>query len=161
MKHTFEIWTDGSCKGNGQENAIGGYAFLIYCDAHEIARGSKMVKNTTNNRMEMTAILVAMRQVENFIYNNLLPSDEISIIVYTDSAYCQNCYTQKWYKNWQLNNWVNSKKQPVKNKDLWEELIDYFELPQFHLAKVKGHADNENNNIVDAMAQQAADGKQI
>ena len=82
------------------------------------------------------------------------PNDQIA--VYTDSAYLHNCYTQKWYRNWKLNGWKNAKKQPVANQDLWEKLIPYFDNSQIDFIKVKGHADNFYNNIVDEMAQKAS-----
>lgn len=155
MENIFEVWTDGSCKSNGQEGAVGGYAFLIFYNAQEIARGSKKVENTTNNRMEMTAIIEAMDIIEKYAYANL-DNMNYKVKVYTDSAYCQNCYSQKWYNNWRVNGWVNAKKEPVKNKDLWEDLVLYFDDTDFELIKVKGHANNENNNIVDKLAQNAA-----
>jgi ribonuclease HI len=72
-----------------------------------------------------------------------------------------NCYTQKWYKNWEVNGWRNSKKEPVANKDLWEQLIKWFEMPEFEFKKVKGHATDDSeftkwNNYVDELAQNAS-----
>lgn len=151
----FEAWTDGSCKKNGQDGAIGGYAFLIFKNAHEIARGQEAVKNTTNNRMELIAIISAIEAIKKYNTN-----EDYKIKMYTDSAYCQNCYSQKWYKKWKENGWVNAKKEPVKNADLWEILIPYFENPNFELIKVKGHTgsteDEKKNEIVDSLAQCAA-----
>jgi ribonuclease HI len=80
---------------------------------------------------------------------------DFEIVVYSDSAYVINCYKQKWYKKWQVNGWINSKKQPVANKELWEQLIPYFENPFFSFEKVAGHADNKYNNLVDEMAVKA------
>lgn len=155
MQNIFKIWTDGSCKGNGQDSAVGAYAFLVLLNEQEIARGAEKVKNTTNNRMEMTAILSAIKFIERYAHNNFLDKN-YKIEIYTDSAYCYNCYKQKWYNNWRANGWVNSKKEPVKNKDLWENLILYFNSPNFKLIKTEGHADDENNNIVDRLAHTAA-----
>ena len=72
--------------------------------------------------------------------------------IYTDSAYIHNCYKQKWYINWEKNNWVNAKKQPVKNKDLWCDIIELFKLDNVNFYKVTGHSGDKFNEIVDKMA---------
>ena len=78
------------------------------------------------------------------------------ITIRTDSAYCHNCYTQKWYKNWQKNGWKNSKKEPVANKTLWLQLIPFFENTNFIFEKVKGHTGAKDwNNEVDKLAVEA------
>lgn len=152
----FKAWTDGSCKGNGKDGAAGGYAYLLFENGVEVCRGAKGVKNTTNNRMEITAILEALNEIENRIED-----EDYSIKIFTDSAYCKNCYSQKWYKKWELNGWKNAKKEPVKNRDLWEKLVPFFELKNFSLEKVKGHSggtENEKiNEIVDGLAQCVAE----
>jgi ribonuclease HI len=101
--------------------------------------------------MELTA---AANALDWTINEAACPFDRI--VVYTDSAYLHNCYAQKWYRSWQMNGWKNSKKQPVANRDLWERLIPYFELPEVEFVKVKGHAGNKYNEIVDTMAQIAS-----
>ena len=105
---------------------------------------------TTNQRMELAAALNALKVV--------WPMCEVfdDIEICTDSAYLHNCVTQKWYVNWQSNGWKNSKKQPVANQDLWEQLVPYFEMPNIKFTKVKGHADNVWNNYVDDLAQTAS-----
>ena len=153
----FEIYCDGSTRGNGQENSVGAWAYVIINPETNTMSYADViaVKNTTNQRMELTAAIQAIKKVCEY----LTPFDRVEI--YTDSAYLHNCYTQKWYRNWQMNGWKNSKKQPVANQDLWEQLVDYFEMPEFEFIKVKGHADNRNiheqwNNYVDNLAQTAS-----
>lgn len=146
----LKIYTDGSCRDNGKKDAVGGWAFVILNNENKVGEASDYEINTTNNRMEMLAIIKAIQTVE------ILPFDKCKI--YTDSAYVHNCIKQKWYKNWITNGWVNSSKEPVKNKDLWEQLIPYFENERFEFNKVKGHANSDNihhywNNYVDKLAR--------
>lgn len=154
---TFTIYCDGSTKGNGTNNSAGAWAYVVLAevDGKEqiIHSGSGAETNTTNQRMELTAAIEALTHVT--LVQLVLPFDRI--IVNTDSAYLYNCFTQKWYKNWQMNDWKNSKKQPVANRDLWERLIYFFEMPEVEFVKVKGHAGVEYNEIVDKMAQDAAE----
>ena len=148
----FEIYCDGSTRGNGQENAVGAWAWLAHENGKIFCKDCKAEKNTTNQRMELTAAAEALKKI---YIEYVTPFDKV--IVYTDSAYLYNCYTQKWYKNWQANGWKNAKKQPVANRDLWERLIKYFEYPEVEFVKVKGHAGDFYNEIVDSMAQSASE----
>ena len=77
-------------------------------------------------------------------------SKQDKITVYTDSAYLANCVKQKWYNKWLVNGWINSKKEPVANKNLWKSLIPFFEAENIEFVKVKGHAGNKYNEIVSA-----------
>ena len=147
----FEIYCDGSTRGNGQADAVGAWAWLIHEGGNVFKKDCGAEKGTTNQRMELTAAANALEYAMNEIVS---PFDRL--VVYTDSAYLHNCYTQKWYKAWEINGWKNSKKQPVANKDLWERLIKYFEYPEVEFVKVKGHAGNHYNEIVDTMAQTAS-----
>ena len=147
----FEIYCDGSTRGNGKENAVGAWAWLVHEGGNVIHTDKDAEANTTNQRMELTA---AANALDWTMYEVACPFDRV--IVYTDSAYLHNCYTQKWYKTWQANGWKNSKKQPVANQDLWERLIPYFEQPEVEFVKVKGHAGDKYNEIVDTMAQTAS-----
>lgn len=149
----FEVYTDGSTKNNGYENSVGGWAYSVSESDHHITCDCGAEFNTTNQRMELTA---AIKALEYVMYELAVPNLD-KVVIYTDSAYLYNCYTQKWYINWKKNGWKNAKKQPVANQDLWEELIRWFETPEVEFIKVKGHADNEKNNFVDALAQNAAD----
>lgn len=148
----FEIYCDGSTRGNGKENAVGAWAYVILKDGEKYISQYGSVLQTTNQRMELEAAIHALF----FLVMNEICVPFDTIKVYTDSAYLHNCYTQKWYKNWQANGWKNSKKEPVANQDLWEELIKYFEMPEVEFIKVKGHAGNQWNEYVDTLAQTAA-----
>lgn len=148
---TFEIYCDGSTKGNGTDHSVGAWAWLVHTNGTILHQKSRAEKNTTNQRMELTAAIEALE----YVANNLMgPHDRI--VVYTDSAYLHNCYKQKWYVNWQNNGWKNAKKQPVANQDLWERLVPYFDQFGIDFVKVKGHAGVEYNETVDTMAQTAA-----
>lgn len=144
----IQIYTDGSCMGNGKRVNKGGWAYVITTNNEEIYKESGGELCTTNNRMELTAVINALIKV--------LPDSDSIIEVYTDSSYIVNCYKEKWWKNWEKNNWVNSKKQPVKNKDLWEKLVKYFNKPQYKFYHVKGHNGDKFNECVDKMAVAAA-----
>ena len=148
----FEVYCDGSTRGNGKEGAIGAWAYIVLGADSSKIENCQAVVNTTNQRMELTA---AAEALEFLFYNEIcVPFDKV--IIYTDSAYLHNCVMQKWYINWQNNGWRNSKKEPVANRDLWERLIPYFEMPEVEFVKVKGHANNELNNYVDGLAQRAS-----
>lgn len=155
----YNIYCDGSTKGNGKENSVGAWAYVVInTEPNSVSfSDTQAVKDTTNQRMELNAAIEALTKIST-IAN--FPQD--SVTVYTDSAYLYNCYHQKWYKNWQENGWKNSKKQPVANQDLWEMLIPYFETFGIDFIKVKGHAGNRDqhetwNNYVDQLAQKAAE----
>lgn len=148
----IELWTDGSCKRNGQEGAYGGWAAIISDKNTDYQfRACGREELTTNNIMEMKAIINGLRKIGE------LYEKDISVIVYSDSAYVLNCYTQRWYDNWIKNGWKNSKKERVKNKELWEELVPYFENPLYDFRKVAGHSGVKYNEIVDEIAQCAAE----
>ena len=144
----INIYTDGATSHNGKENAIGGYAFVVEENGEELYSTYGKIYPATNNICELTAILMGCEAVKD-------TADFVT--VYSDSAYCINCYQEHWYLKWQINGWLNSKKQPVANKELWEKLIPYFESPRFSFEKVKGHNGNITesaywNDVVDKMA---------
>ena len=148
----FEVYSDGSTRNNGRADAVGAWAYVVLAEEKKIYEDCRVEVGTTNQRMELIA---AAEALEYLFYNHLaIPFDKI--VVYTDSAYLYNCYTQKWYVNWQNNGWRNAKKEKVANQDLWERLVRFFETPEVEFVKVKGHADNEWNNYVDALAQGAS-----
>jgi ribonuclease HI len=128
----INIYTDGACADNQSKNNIGGWGAILEYSGHmkELHGGAV---NTTNNRMEMTAVIEAFRA---------LKSKDLILNVYSDSAYIVNCFNDKWYVNWKKNNWKNSQKKSVENKDLWEDLIALFEgFTKVNFYKVKGHLD--------------------
>ena len=128
---------------HGNPGPGGWGAILMYGDSKKEISGAK--ENTTNNIMEITAVLEALK----------LLKEECEVEVYSDSAYVVNAFNQGWIYNWQMNNWRTAGKDPVKNKELWEEL---YALTQKHIVKfikVKGHSDNEFNNRCDFLATSA------
>lgn len=143
----LKIYTDGATSNNGYAGAVGGWAFAAINENDEIVMQlSGHINDATNNICELTAIW-------NACFNTQVIAGHHTI--YSDSAYCINCYKQKWYKKWQSNGWINSQKKPVANRELWEHLIPFFESPMFEFEYVKGHADNKWNNYVDKKAVEA------
>lgn len=136
-----EIYTDGACSGNPGPGGWG--AILSYMGTEKEVSGYEA--GTTNNRMELTGIIKALEALNQPCY----------VKVYTDSAYVCNAFTQGWIETWQGNNWINSRKNPVENQDLWKRLLKLVEAHQVDWFKVKGHSDNEKNNRCDALARSA------
>ena len=137
----IEIYTDGACSGNP---GVGGWGcVLLFGDLFKEFSGAE--GNTTNNRMELMAVIKGLSALK-------VPCD---IDLYSDSAYTVNAFTQGWLDNWQKNNWRGSDKKEVKNRDLWEELVRLTTLHNVTFHKVKGHADNELNNRCDLLATTA------
>ena len=133
------IYTDGACSGNP---GPGGWGAVLICDGVQ-KEISGAQKDTTNNIMEITAVLEALK----------LLKFECEVEVYSDSAYVVNAFKQKWLENWQKNHWKTSSKEPVKNRELWEELYDLTQKHNTTFIKVKGHSDNLYNNRCDEMAR--------
>jgi len=132
------IYTDGACSGNPGPGGWG--AILMYNDNKKEISGYN--PNTTNNIMEITAVIEALK----------LLKFECEVEIYSDSAYVVNAYKQKWIDNWKKNNWKTAGKDPVKNKELWQELDSLVNMHKVNFIKVKGHADNEWNNRCDELA---------
>ncbi|MDL2257946.1 ribonuclease HI [Eubacteriales bacterium OttesenSCG-928-K08] len=135
------IYTDGACSGNP---GPGGWGAILYYKSHkkEIS-GSE--KHTTNNRMELSGAIQALE----------LLKEACEVELYTDSAYLCRAFQENWLATWQKNGWQNSKKQPVENRDLWEQLLLLTSKHKVYWNKVKGHSDNENNNRCDYLARNA------
>lgn len=134
------IYTDGACSGN--PGAGGWAAILNFKGKEKILSGGE--ENTTNNRMELMAVIQGLESVK-----------ESQIVkVYSDSAYVVNAFNQNWLSNWQKNNWKTSGKSEVLNKDLWQRLLEVVQKHKVEFIKVKGHSDNENNNRCDALARE-------
>ena len=160
----IQIWTDGSCKGNGKKDSYGGWAYVILIDGKIVHKDSHGVDNTTNNQMELSAVIAgiqALDKIKDKLIDlgdfNPLILQNINIEVFSDSAYLQRCWEEKWYKRWKVNGWVNSNREPVKNRELWEMLIPFFEDSRFTFKKVKGHSGVSLNEMVDQMATTAAE----
>lgn len=135
------IYTDGACSGNPGPGGWG--AILMYKDTKKEISGGK--KDTTNNVMELTAALEGLKMLK-------FPCE---VDLYSDSAYLVNGFSQGWIYNWQKNNWQTSNKEPVKNKEIWQEIYNLTQMHKVKFIKVKGHADNEFNNRCDEMAREA------
>lgn len=143
----MKIYTDGATSNNGAANAQGGWAYVIINDVDTIvAQDHGHIDNATNNICELTALIKACEAAKAF---------PTSFIIYSDSAYAINCYKQQWYKKWKINGWKTSAKLPVANKELWEKLIPFFEDNKYNFEKVKGHANDKWNNLVDELAVRA------
>lgn len=135
------IYTDGACSGNPGPGGWG--AILMYKDNKKEISGGK--KDTTNNVMELTAVIEALKLLKYPCKVNL----------YSDSAYVVNAFVQKWIFGWQKNNWKTADKKDVKNKELWQELVRLTKIHNVTFIKVKGHANNEYNNRCDELARKA------
>ena len=134
------IYTDGACSGNPGKGGWG--AILIYPKEEKYISGSKQL--TTNNQMELTATIEALKAI-------LKPSN---IALYTDSQYVKNGITS-WIFNWKKNGWKTANKKPVANKDLWIELDKYVDFHSVNWFWVKGHSGNHYNEIADELAVKA------
>ncbi len=135
------IYTDGACSGNPGPGGWG--AILMYNGNKKEISGAK--NNTTNNVMELTAALEGLKMLK-------FPCE---VELYSDSAYLVNGFSQGWIYNWKKNNWKTASKEPVKNKEIWEEIYNLTQIHKVKFIKVKGHADNEFNNRCDEMARNA------
>ena len=134
----LRIYTDGGCSGNQHDENLGGWgAVLEFATASKELYGSQ--RNTTNNRMEMTALLRAFEAIKK---------EGQTIQVFSDSSYLMDCFRKGWYKGWQRNGWMTSKKTPVENRDLWEALLPYLERHDIRFFRVKGHV-NLNSEVTD------------
>ncbi len=137
----LEVWTDGACSGNP---GPGGWGWIT--NEIEPRSGSGGDPATTNQRMEVAAVVNALQSVP-----------ERPIVVVSDSTYVVNCITKKWYAGWQRNGWKNSKKEPVANRDLWEQLVPLATADGVTFRWVKGHAGHPLNEAADALAVAARD----
>lgn len=133
----IQIWCDGGCRGNGNQsdNNIGAWGAYLYHGGREKEIGG-VARGTTNNKMELKAVIEALRT---------LKKRTTPVTIYLDSAYVLNGITN-WIYGWIERGWMNSKKQPVENQELWKELYALrCEFDDIEFIKVKGHSDNEGN----------------
>lgn len=140
------VWTDGACSGNP---GPGGFGWLEVRDGVPTGlTGSDGESRTTNQRMEVAAVLDALRTVT-----------ERPLVVYSDSTYVVDCFTKFWWRGWLSRGWTNSQGKPVANRDLWEPLVALVQEQGAGLAFrwVKGHADVEFNEAADKIACGARD----
>ena len=127
----LRIYTDGGCAGNQHNKNFGGWGAILEFAGHtkELCGGEA---DTTNNRMEMTALLEALKAVKK---------DGQVIHAFSDSGYLMDCFRKKWYVNWLKNGWKTAAKKPVENQDLWKELLPYLDRHEISFYRVKDHVD--------------------
>ncbi len=151
----IKIYTDGACSGNPGN---GGWGSVV-CLPNKIVKSKGYQEDTTNNRMELYAVLYSLNLVLNMVYQDGIKNiDTLEII--SDSAYVINSINQDWLGFWKRNGYINSKGENVKNKDLWVALdkllgeIDFIGL-KIEFTKVKGHAGHPMNELADRLAVSA------
>lgn len=133
------LYTDGACSGNP---GAGGYAAILkYGSSEKTISGGK--QETTNNKMELKAVIEGLKALK----------EPCSVLVYSDSAYVVNAFSLGWLKGWIASGWKTADKKPVKNEELWRELVGLTSVHLVQFNKVKGHADDELNNRCDKMAR--------
>lgn len=133
-----KAWTDGSCE---TRTGHGGWAYLLKHGKHA-SRASGYEANTTNNRMELTAAVRALEAL----------NEPCQVHLTTDSQYLKRAFTDGWLKRWQQNGWRTASRQPVKNRDLWEELLRLVDVHQVTWGWTRGHAGHPENEEVDSLA---------
>ena len=135
---TVEIYTDGACSGNP---GPGGWGAFLRMGEHtkELSGGEAQ---TTNNRMELTAVIMALSALKR----------PCKVILTTDSKYVCDGVTKGWARSWQKNNWIKSDKKPALNPDLWEKLLALLDVHDVELRWVKGHAGHPENELCDRLA---------
>ena len=133
-----DLYTDGACSGNPGKGGYGG--ILMYNGKCKEYSGYN--PETTNNRMELTAVIEGIK----------LLKEPVELTIYSDSAYTVNAFLEDWISGWILRGWRTAGKKPVQNIDLWQELLGLIKDHKVTWVKVKGHADNEYNNRCDLLA---------
>lgn len=135
------LYTDGACSGN--PGAGGWGAILIFGEHRREISGGEI--ETTNNRMELTAVIEGLKRLKYPCH----------VDIYSDSAYTVNGFLDGWVYAWEKSGWRKADKKPVLNDDLWKKLLSLTRTHEIVFHKVKGHADNELNNRCDELARQA------
>ena len=138
MKKHVEIYTDGACSGNPGPGGWG--VVLRYGEREKELSGGE--DQTTNNRMELTAVIKGLEALK----------ESCEITLYTDSKYVSDAFNQGWIYAWMKKNWKKADNKPVLNKELWQRLYELWKMHDITLVWVKGHADNRYNNRCDEMA---------
>ncbi len=137
------VYTDGACSGNP---GPGGWAWAVSPEG--LPNGSGGEPHTTNQRMELLAVLEALRSLG-------VGSESGRIEVVSDSTYVVKCFNDRWWAKWQRNGWKNSKKEPVANTDIWKPLIELVNSGDVSFRWVKGHSGDRMNDLVDQLAVRA------
>ncbi len=138
-----EIFTDGACSGNP---GAGGYGIILRYNGveKELSGGAK---ETTNNRMELTAVIEALSALK----------EPCEVTLTTDSKYVVDSVSKGWLFNWQKKNWIKSDKKPVPNRDLWENLLSLLKIHKINFVWVRGHAGHSENERCDKLAVEKRD----
>jgi ribonuclease HI len=139
---TVYLFTDGACSGNP---GPGGWGAILRFNGHEkeLSGGEA---NTTNNRMELSAVIFALAQLK----------EPCHVTLYSDSQYVCNALTLGWAKKWKANGWMRNKKDPALNPELWDKLLKLCEIHEVEVVWVKGHAGHPENERCDRLAVAAA-----
>jgi len=141
------IYTDGACSGNP---GPGGWAWAVSPTGEPHGSGGEA--HTTNQRMEIYAVLDALRTHARLADDH---GAAMPIEIVSDSTYVVNCFKDRWWVKWQRNGWMNSQRKPVANVDLWEPLIELVEASDVSFRWVKGHSGDRMNDLVDRLAVEA------
>ncbi|SMC02407.1 ribonuclease HI [Sulfobacillus thermosulfidooxidans DSM 9293] len=142
MGITYQVYTDGACANNQAPGGQPGGWACVFVDGPSYFGAEP---RTTNNRMEMTAVIEALKHTPK----------GADVTIFSDSAYVINAFKQNWFANWEKRGWKNAKGQPVENQDLWRQMLDLVKDRQVNWTKVKGHAGNEYNEMADRLAVKA------
>ncbi|MGB9701527.1 MAG: ribonuclease HI [Candidatus Kapaibacteriota bacterium] len=153
MINTIEIYTDGACLGNPGD---GGFAWVLITEDRRIEH-SEYVPDTTNNRMELMAVISVLQYFEK----NKKSNKKYLLKIYTDSNLIVQSISQNWLQSWAKNNWIKADKKPVKNIELWVELYRLLNLFDVEFIWVKGHNGDKYNEICDKLAKTAAESKNL
>ena len=132
------LYTDGACSGNP---GPGGWGAILEYNGHELAL-SGGERDTTNNRMELTAVIRGLQRLK----------EPCIVELYSDSKYVIDALQKGWAVGWKKRGWIKSDKKPALNPDLWAELLELTSRHELHYHWIKGHAENEKNNRCDQMA---------
>ena len=132
------LYTDGACSYNP---GPGGWAYILMCEEKQV-KASGLCENTTNNRMEILAVIEGLKRIKY----------KCNVTVYPDSAYVYNAFTLGWRNTWQQNNWKKADKKPALNVDLWEQLLELLQIHQVDFVWVKGHNGHKYNERCDQLA---------
>ncbi len=144
---SIELYTDGACRGNP---GPGGYGcVLLYNSRRKELSGGFM--ETTNNRMELFAAIAGLEALR----------EPCAVTLYSDSSYLVNAFNKNWLQSWKRNSWKTAARQPVRNVDLWQRLLDACSRHRIAFVWVRGHASNAGNNRCDELARAAAAGESL